>query len=69
MLRHIPLGERSEPDIGQGEVDFEALFGGLHEIGFDGIPTSCVFAWEERAEDSARFDRAAIDELVTRHFG
>jgi myo-inositol catabolism protein IolH len=56
-------------DIGQGEVDFEALFAGLREIGFDGILTSCVFAWEERAHDSARFNRAAIDELVARHFG
>src|SRR4029077_4052924 len=36
-------------DIGQGEVDFTAGFGALREIGFDGILTSCVFAWEERA--------------------
>jgi myo-inositol catabolism protein IolH len=56
-------------DIGQGEVDFDALFSGLHEIGFDGILTTCVFAWEERANESARVNRAAIDELVVRHFG
>jgi myo-inositol catabolism protein IolH len=55
-------------DIGQGEVDFETLFRGLREIGFDGILTTCVFAWEERAEESARANRAAIDELVARHF-
>ena len=55
-------------DIGQGEVDFDAVFLGLHEIGFDGILTTCVFAWEERAADSARFNRAAIDQLVARHF-
>jgi myo-inositol catabolism protein IolH len=55
-------------DIGQGEVDFEALFGGLREIGFDGILTSCVFAWEERAEASARSMRASIDDLLARHF-
>ena len=42
-------------DIGQGEVDFEACFGALQAIGFDGIVTSCVFAWEERAVDSSRF--------------
>jgi myo-inositol catabolism protein IolH len=54
-------------DIGQGEVDFEALFRGLREIGFDGILTACVFAWEDRAEESCRAMRAAIDDLVSRH--
>ncbi|MEA2610412.1 MAG: myo-inositol catabolism protein IolH, partial [Chloroflexota bacterium] len=42
-------------DIGQGEVDFDACFGALRGIGFDGILTSCVFAWEERAVESSRF--------------
>ena len=42
-------------DIGQGEVDFEACFSALRRIGFDGILTSCVFAWEERAVESSRF--------------
>jgi myo-inositol catabolism protein IolH len=42
-------------DIGQGEVDFEALFGALRAVGFDGILTACVFAWEERAVESSRF--------------
>jgi myo-inositol catabolism protein IolH len=42
-------------DIGQGEVDWDALFGALVEVGFDGILTSCVFAWEERAIESSRF--------------
>jgi myo-inositol catabolism protein IolH len=42
-------------DIGQGEVDWDALFGALVEVRFDGILTACVFAWEERAVDSARF--------------
>jgi myo-inositol catabolism protein IolH len=42
-------------DIGQGEVDFDALFGSLKSVGFDGIVTSCVFAWEERAVESSRF--------------
>ena len=54
-------------DIGQGEVDFEALFTGLREIGFDGILTSCVFAWEDRAEASCRAMRVSIDDLVARH--
>jgi myo-inositol catabolism protein IolH len=42
-------------DIGQGEVDWDALFGALVDVGFDGILTACVFAWEERAVDSARY--------------
>ena len=42
-------------DIGQGEVDFDACFRALHAVGFDGILTSCVFAWEERAVESSRF--------------
>jgi myo-inositol catabolism protein IolH len=56
-------------DIGQGEVDFETLFAGLREIGFDGILTACVFAWEDRAEESCRFMRGAINDLLSRHFG
>jgi myo-inositol catabolism protein IolH len=42
-------------DIGQGEVDFEACFRALRAVGFDGILTACVFAWEERAVESSRF--------------
>ena len=42
-------------DIGQGEVDFGAFFAALERNGFDGILTACVFAWEDRAEESSRF--------------
>jgi myo-inositol catabolism protein IolH len=42
-------------DIGQGEVDWDGFFGALRSIGFDGILTACVFAWEERAVESSRF--------------
>lgn len=42
-------------DMGQGEVDFDAFFAALERNGFDGILTSCVFAWEDRAEESSRF--------------
>jgi myo-inositol catabolism protein IolH len=54
-------------DMGQGEVDFEALFQGLADIGFDGILTSCVFAWEDRAEESSRFMRTTIGEYTSRY--
>jgi myo-inositol catabolism protein IolH len=42
-------------DIGQGEVDRDAFFGTLSELGFDGVATACVFAWEERARESSAF--------------
>jgi myo-inositol catabolism protein IolH len=40
---------------GQGEVDRDAFFGTLRELNFDGVATACVFAWEERAEESSAF--------------
>lgn len=50
-------------DIGQGEVDWDAFFGGLERNGFDGIMTVCVFAWEERARESSTF---MLDEIKRR---
>ena len=38
-------------DIGQGEVNWDEFFSSLAAVGFDGIMTSCVFAWEERADE------------------
>ncbi|MEH3107501.1 MAG: sugar phosphate isomerase/epimerase [Sphingomonas fennica] len=54
-------------DIGQGEVPWDAFFGTLAEVGFDGIVTACVFAWEERADDSGRFMRREIQRYVDRY--
>ncbi|MFM2348258.1 MAG: hypothetical protein RL654_3011, partial [Pseudomonadota bacterium] len=55
-------------DIGQGEVDFDGLFKAMADIGFDGLVSACVFAWEERAAESSRLMRQGIDQLVARHF-
>jgi len=41
--------------IGQGDVPWDAFFSTLRELGFDGIATACVFAWEERARESSVF--------------
>jgi myo-inositol catabolism protein IolH len=51
-------------DIGQGEVPWDGFFGTLAEVGFDGIMTACVFAWEERAEESSRFMRQEMQRYV-----
>ena len=37
-------------NIGQGEVPWDDFFGTLAEVGFDGIMTACVFAWEDKAD-------------------
>ena len=55
-------------DIGQGEIDWDVFFGTLGEAGFDGVMSSCVFAWEERAEDSSRFMRAEMQRYLDRYF-
>ena len=47
-------------DVGQGEVNWDAFFGTLEQLRFDGIMTVCVFAWEERARESSLYNLAEI---------
>jgi myo-inositol catabolism protein IolH len=47
-------------NIGEGEIDWDAFFKTLRAIEFDGIMTSSVFAWHEKAVESARFMRERI---------
>jgi myo-inositol catabolism protein IolH len=47
-------------DIGQGEVPWDTFFGTLGDLGFDGIMTVCVFAWEDRARESSLNNLAEI---------
>jgi myo-inositol catabolism protein IolH len=56
-------------DVGQGEVPWDDFFGTLAEIGFDGIMTACVFAWEERADESGRFMRQEMQRYVEKYWG
>jgi myo-inositol catabolism protein IolH len=56
-------------DIGQGEVDWDLFFATLADVGFEGIATVCVFAWEERAQESSRVNLAKIREYVAKHGG
>lgn len=56
-------------DMGEGEIDWDVFFKTLHEIGFDGVLSSCVFAWEERAKQSSRFMRDEIQKYVDKYWG
>jgi myo-inositol catabolism protein IolH len=49
-------------------VPWDDFFGTLAEIGFDGIMTSCVFAWEDRADESSRFMRAKMQDYIDLYF-
>src|SRR5450432_2536044 len=54
--------------IGQGDVNWDVFFASLAAIGFDGILTSCVFAWEDRAMEESRFMRGRIQQYLDRYF-
>ena len=41
-------------------MDWDIFFGTLERLGFDGIVTACVSAWEERAYDSSVLMRERI---------
>jgi myo-inositol catabolism protein IolH len=56
-----PVRVHQHLDIGQGEVNWEEFFGTLGRLGFDGIMTVCVFAWEDRARESSVFMREQIE--------
>jgi myo-inositol catabolism protein IolH len=56
-------------DIGQGEVDWDVFFRTLAEVGFEGIATVCVFAWEERADESCRTNLAKVNDYVAKYGG
>lgn len=55
-------------DIGQGEIDWDVFFRTLAGVGFDGIMTACVFAWEDRAEASSRFMRSEMQRNVDKYW-
>ena len=73
-LRYIcnPPGARvtihQHMDIGQGEIDWDVFFSSLAAVGFDGIMTSCVFAWEERADQSGRYMRETMQKYVDKYW-
>lgn len=54
-------------DVGQGEIDWDIFFGTLAEVKFNGVLSSCVFAWEERADESSRFMRSEMQRYLDKH--
>ena len=55
-------------NIGEGEVEWDAFFGTLASVGFDGIMTACVFAWEEKAEQSSRFMLSEMKRYIAKYW-
>jgi myo-inositol catabolism protein IolH len=55
-------------DIGQGEVNWDDFFATLARVGFDGIATVCVFAWEDRARQSLIGNRERVEQYLAKHF-
>ncbi|MBR9791538.1 MAG: sugar phosphate isomerase/epimerase [Gammaproteobacteria bacterium] len=55
-------------NMGEGEIDWDVFFKTLREIGFDGVLSSCVFAWEENAEASSKFMREEIQRYVDKYW-
>ncbi|WP_037362287.1 sugar phosphate isomerase/epimerase family protein [Amycolatopsis orientalis] len=56
-------------EIGRGEVDFDEVFAALADVGFDGVVSSCVFGWKERAEEISVRQREKATGLIEKHFG
>ncbi|MEQ3552773.1 sugar phosphate isomerase/epimerase family protein [Pseudonocardia nematodicida] len=56
-------------ELGRGEVDFDEVFAALAAVGFDGVLSSCVFGWEEHAEEISVRQREKVLALVDKHLG
>jgi myo-inositol catabolism protein IolH len=41
-------------EIGNGDLDWDEVFGTLRDMRFDGVATVCVFGWEEDADEIHR---------------
>ena len=69
-VRYIvnPLGSpvriHQHLNIGEGEIDWEMFFRTLQEVGFDGVMTNSVFAWPDKAEESANYMVQKINEYL-----
>jgi myo-inositol catabolism protein IolH len=63
-----PVRVHQHLNIGEGEVEWAALFSSLHDVGFDGILTSAVFSREEEAIESCRLMLDSLHKWVERYW-
>lgn len=62
-----PVAVHQHLNIGEGEIDWDAVFGGLKRIAFDGTLSVSVFAWPDKPEESARKMLQATSRLVEQY--
>ncbi|GAA1839743.1 sugar phosphate isomerase/epimerase family protein [Microlunatus capsulatus] len=56
-------------ELGRGEVDHDAVFAALADVGFDGVVSSCVFGFEEDARGISERQRDKAVALIEKHVG
>ncbi|MGI8458326.1 MAG: sugar phosphate isomerase/epimerase family protein [Propionibacteriaceae bacterium] len=63
-----PIRVHQHLEMGRGEVSYDDVFAALAAIGFDGVVSSCVFGFEESAEQISIRQRDKALDLIGRHF-
>jgi myo-inositol catabolism protein IolH len=61
----VPVRVHQHLNIGEGEIDWITLFAQLKAIGYQGCLSNSVFAWPDRAKESALLMRRKMAELCS----
>jgi myo-inositol catabolism protein IolH len=56
-------------DVGQGELNWPAIFAALSRAGFDDVLTVAAFAWPDEPEQSLTRNRRAVEQLLAGAYG
>jgi myo-inositol catabolism protein IolH len=56
-------------DVGQGELNWPAIFDALSRVGFDDVLTVAAFAWPDEPEQSLARNRQAVEQLLDGAYG
>ncbi len=64
-----PIRVHQHMEMGRGEVPYDDVFAALASVGFDGVISSCVFGFEESAEQISIRQRDKALDLIGQHFG